>query len=103
MEIVVRDIAFPQWDDGGGCPVSVEPWGAAAIPATTDQTFPGQWSTRHQFLVAMSAIRRIGGDRWMKHPSTRFSHRIERERITTLNLSRCGTLRGVTAAILTSS
>ena len=66
-------------DDGGGCPVSVEPWGAAAIPATTDQTFPGRWSTRHQFLVAMSAIRRIGGDRWMEHPSNRFSHRIERE------------------------
>ena len=90
-------------DDGGGCPVSVEPWGAAAIPATTDQTFPGQWSTRHQFLVAMSAIRRRGGQMEGTPFHQIFSSNRERERRTILNLSRCGTLRGVTAAILTSS
>ena len=52
-------------DDGGGCPVSVEPWGALAIPATTDQSFPAAGQTAPIF--GRNVCNKQRGQ--MEHPS----------------------------------
>ena len=62
-----RDKRYPvlTMDDGGGCPVSVEPWGALAIPATTDQSFPSAGQTAPIF--GRNVCNKQRGQ--MEHPS----------------------------------